>query len=226
MPDKPMTPEEIAALQEELSALKAENEKAKKEKAKLAKLAKDSLGALDGDAPDLKASLEPLAKAMEVEVLTWPELVKKAAPEPQIPEALKAQWETMTKAREADQARIEKLEKAAKDREYLTKAEAEFSHVPGLSLPEMAVLLRKAHDADLGKDLEQLLKATEGAMAKSGLFKEIGSQLGDDGSDAFAKLEKLAQERMQKSTEPMTKAQALRMVSRENPELRRQTAQQ
>lgn len=217
----PLTDDEKKKLEDRLAGFKDGKEKAEKRADLLTAIIEKSLGALDGDKPDLKSALAPLAKSVGLEVKDWPEFVKKEVPKPEVPAEFKEQWATMQKSREADQERIVKLEKAALDQEYLTKAEKDFAHVPGLPLPELAVMVRKAHDGGIGEDFEKLLKAVEGAMAKNPIFVEKGSGLSDDGTDAMAKMETLALEKMQKSTEPLSRAAALTQVSRENPELRR-----
>jgi len=234
LPDKEqqMTKEEQAAADklaaDELAALKDGKAKAEKSLADLGATIKKSIEALAGDKPDLAAALEPLAKAAEVEMPELPALVEKAAPEPAVPEAFKAEWAAMQKSAQAAQERVEALEKSAARKEYVTKAEKDFGAVPGASIDELGDLLQKAHDAGHGEDLEKVLKATQGLVAKSEAFVEKGSSLGGggDGDDAYDKLEKMAAEKVQKSAEPMTKAQALRQVRRENPQLAREASAQ
>lgn len=188
----------------------------------LSKSVKESIKALAGEKPDLKAALEPLAKSVKVDLPeSLPEFQEKAAPAPEVPEELKEQWATLQKSQKAQAAEIEKLQKAAARKEYIEKA-ASFKAVPGASIDELGELLMKAHDAGHGEDLEKVLKAANAAMEKSGLFGELGSDLPDDTSDAQAKIEKAASELMQKSSEKMTKSQAIREVLRQNKELARE----
>jgi len=233
MADKPNPfADENEKLKEEAAKLKADKEKAEKSFADLASEVKKSMGALAGDKPDLKAALEPLAKSVDVELPSFPEFVVKAAPEPEVPEAFKAQWEAMQKSSAEDKARLEKLEKAAAVKTFITKAEADFGSVPGASHTEMGELLQKAHAGEnCGEDLEKVLKAVNGFVAESELFKAKGSDLSNDGegNTAFEKMEGQAKELMQKSAEagkPLSKAQAIVEVSRLNPELRREASVQ
>ncbi len=217
-----MTKEELQKAHDEALADLEKAKKAGESHAALAEAVKKSIAALGADKPDLKVALEPLAKAAEVELPDLPELaepVKKAGSAPQIPEALKPQWEAMQKSAKDSEERVAKLEKAARDKEFMAKA-ADFRLVPGCSTEEMGDLLEKADAAGCGEALEKVLKATHAAIEKAGMFSEQGSTGAAGGGDRETQIEELAKSYMAKSSDPVTKAQAIRQVLRDNPELR------
>ena len=216
---KDMTKEELQKAHDEALAELEKAEKAGKSHAALVEAVKKSIEALAGDKPDLGVALEPLAKAVKVDLPELPEFQEKAAPAPNVPEALLPQWEAMQKSAKESEERVQRLEKAARDKEFLAKA-AGFKLVPGCSTEEMGDLLEKADAAGCGEALEKVLKATQAAIDKAGMFSEQGSTGGGQGGDREAQIEAKATEMMAKSSEPMTKAQAYRQVLRDNPELR------
>ena len=230
MADKPNPfADENEKLKADAAKMKADKEKAEKSFSDLTDEDKKSMGALTGDKPDLLA-LAPLAKSVDVELPAFPEFVEKAAAEPEIPEALQAEWTAMKKSQADTDKELAELRKSAEVKTYVEKASNDYGNVPGASHEEMGDLLQKAHAGEAcGEDLEKVLKAVDGFVAKSDLFKEQGSSLSDTDDSPMAKMEGLAKEMIQKSAEagkPMTKAQAIVEVSRLNPDLRREAAQQ
>ena len=108
-------------------------------------------------------------------------------------------------------------------REYLAKAEA-YKHVPGISQEDLAQVLRTVEEAnpEVGAKLATALQAAEVGLAKSELFREMGSSANRAvGTGALAQMEALATQ-LAKSDNSITHAQAMARVQAEHPELYQQ----
>jgi len=117
--------------------------------------------------------------------------------------------------------RIKKIEKAAALKEYITKCESQYSHVPGLSSEEMGDMLQKAYaiSSDMGQRLEKTWAETSQALKKSRLLAAQGVTSINDGSGtAWGKMETLAKELVLK-TNGLSNGKAMKIVMEQNPEL-------
>lgn len=127
--------------------------------------------------------------------------------------------EAVQKALDDATERAEKLEKQLVSEtrkremtETVAKCEKEFSLVPGMSIDEMAVTLLDADD-DARKRIEKQWAATQEAMAKSDLLRKAGGQgTLADGGDAWAQIEALADQFVEKSDGDLTRATAIDRV--------------
>lgn len=150
----------------------------------------------------------------------------KTPPTPEIPDALKPQFEAIKKSQDDLKAENEKLQKsledanaAARNKELITKA-AGFDKVP-MSTDDLVSMIRLAEDAgeDQAKALIETLTKTQEVIEKSEIMAEVGSSAVSKGSDAYAKIESKAKEKVAKSEGSLGHAEAVAQVLDENPEL-------
>jgi hypothetical protein len=161
---------------------------------------------------------------------TDPDPKEPTVPDDKIPESVQKQLDDAN-------ARAEKIEKANEELKKEVKAETRrrektelvakckelYSHVPGLSIDEMAEMLLNADDK--GREtIEKQWAATEEAIVKSDLLRSGGTGGGFDpaGGDAGRKLEQLARGMVEKSTDGLTYEVAYVRAMDENPELYQQ----
>jgi hypothetical protein len=92
-------------------------------------------------------------------------------------------------------------------------------NLPGVSVAT-ATILRKSHDADpeAYESLFKVLKAADTAIGKSGLWKEIGTGLGDNSDSASGSIEAIAKG-LQEKDPSLTSAAAIAQAAYDNPEL-------
>lgn len=106
-------------------------------------------------------------------------------------------------------------------KEYIEKAERDFSHVPGTH-EDLGILLKQLHEdnEDSANKVEAVLKAAGEQIAQGALFEQLGS--GDPrnaaGGSAWSKIEKMADEVAGKN-DGMTHEQAVTKVIETNPRL-------
>jgi chorismate mutase len=156
------------------------------------------------------------------------DLSKSETPE----ELAKSEAERVSLAKEVSdlKARLAKAESVAKaeqeirlTREYLAKAES-YRRVPGISSEDLATVIRTVTEADPEKaaKLEAMLAATNSSMAKSELFREIGSSAnGFTGQGALAKMQAAATA-IAKEDPKLTPEKAMSEAQRRNPDLYQQ----
>ena len=164
----------------------------------------------------------------------------KAAParqEPEMPAALKKQFDAQTEEiRKANQRAETLAEDLRKERDLrvrkdlIVECEKEFASVPGLTAEQQADVLMKARgvDAEFEKSIRAQWTATTAAIANSGIMKGHGTPgAGAGGSasiEAEGKLATLAKEAMAKD-KGLTYPQAFRQVMQAHPEIYQQYLQ-
>ena len=142
-------------------------------------------------------------------------------------DVLKSLPEAVRKMVEDSQKRAEEAEKVAKmvqekalNEEYIAKAKG-FQNL-SLKAEDFGPVLKRvaAIGAEDYAKIEAVLKAADEMISKNNLLmKEIGSSSGQTGGDAWAKIEAKAQEIVTKSTDGLTKEQAITKVLRDCPDL-------
>ncbi len=132
--------------------------------------------------------------------------------------------------------RLEELEKRAKVAEDMAKKERELrlqsefekkaEDYTALGDKETVTkVLMKAHDNDLGDEVEKLLNSAAERINQSDLYKEKGSTESASISSAYDEVEKKAEE-LRKNDSSLTAEQAKVKVLEENPELYREYRQE
>lgn len=192
--------------------------------------AKKSVTLLEGEKPDLLAVVQHLAPLAGV----TPKNVLIA----QLPPELKAQWDLMQKSAADTAKALEEMQKSSKAQqdatrkaELVAKAAKQHPLIPGVQPEDIAALQMALPEASLPV-LSKLLDATQGAMAKSVLFSEMGTAANRNfettggaaprvmgGSTAHEKVTQMAREMVQKSAGKLTEAQARVSIYMQNPDL-------
>jgi len=116
--------------------------------------------------------------------------------------------------------RVDGLEDVNDDNKFLKMATDEY---PLVDKPENTAKLLKEASKTMSKEgfeaMQKSFKKTNEALESSDIFKETGSNLGDDGADNTAKIQKMAEE-MAKADPKMSIEKARIEVRKNNPELR------
>lgn len=171
----------------------------------------------------LEADLEELRKASQSSDEDTTEEIDKA----DLPEAVRARLEKLEKAEAEASERLAKAEAVAKEerdrritREFVAKAEEEFSHVPG-SPSDLGSLLKSASEKFSKEEFEALettLKAADKQIEVGGVFAELGKS-GDAARDT-SDIDPIAKraEELRKSDPSVSEYDALHRAMRENPE--------
>lgn len=107
-------------------------------------------------------------------------------------------------------------------REFVAKAEKQFTHIPGKP-EEIGLMLKSAHGVSeqFGKQLEDLLGMVNGLVQKSAMFGTAGTAGGaSPGGSAWTKIEQLAASLVMKSDKgaEMTKEQKIEYVTTKTAE--------
>ena len=143
-----------------------------------------------------------------------------------VPEEMQATVEAICKQHEAavqKAAELEEILKAERDerlrRDFVEKAEKEFSNVPGTAV-EIGILLKSLNDldADVAEKVENIFKAVDAQLSNSAALEEIGSPAVDVEVSAWGKIEKQAEELITNGVE-VSKAAAISKVLELNPKL-------
>ena len=212
---------EGATLADEEKAEKAEEEQEEEEESNLAgdmqaaELQEE--GAIDEDVADA-------VEEEEEEELTEKTIQKSLK---KLPASVRGQVTALWKSNREEIKKRQKLEKALEverderlRKEYVVKAEKEFPHIPGKSSEELGIMLKtlSAVAPQIAKDLETVFKSVSTTIEKADLFKEFGtnSETGG-GANAYAKLDTMAKEMVQKSGGSY--ALAFSEVMKKHPEL-------
>lgn len=149
---------------------------------------------------------EPVAKALQA----LPEEVKKALADEKAARDLEIK--TLTESNVKITKALES-EKDARDLAGWTeKAKTELSHYPGESTEEIAKALHKMEKADpeLAKSQFETMKKASDALKGSEILKSAGSRAGQTAAgSAWEELEKMASGIVEKSSDPMSSAQAM-----------------
>jgi len=142
-----------------------------------------------------------------------------------VPEEMQATVEQLCKAQDTavqKAVELEEILKAERDerlrRDYVEKAEKEFSSLPGTSV-EIGLLLKTLNDLD--KDVAEKIEgvfATVNAQLENGtMLQEVGNAASDAETTAWGRIEKQAAEMM--ASGEVTKAAAISKVLEMNPKL-------
>ena len=145
----------------------------------------------------------------------------------ELPENVRGQMTALWKSQRDAIAKADKLEKslqAERDerlrKEYVSKAEKEFPHIPGKSSEELGIMLKTlaAVAPKVAEDLETVFKSVSTTIEKADLFKEFGTNTETSGgANAYAKLDTMAKQVVQKSGGSY--ALAFEQVMKKHPEL-------
>ncbi len=145
----------------------------------------------------------------------------------QLPTAVRGQMTALWKSQRDAIAKAEKLEKSLmveRDerlrKEYVTKAEKEFPHIPGKSSEELGIMLKTLASVapKVAEDLETVFKSVSTTIEKADLFKEFGTNTETSGgANAYTKLDTMAKQVVQKSGGSY--ALAFAEVMKKHPEL-------
>jgi hypothetical protein len=144
--------------------------------------------------------------------------------DPAVRDQVNALWKSQAEAI----AKADKLEKslmAERDerlrKEFVAKAQKEFSFVPGKSPEELGLMLKSLHgmDSQIAKDIEGIFKSVSAMVEKGDLLDELGSSMTSEArsGSAYSKLDSIAKSRVAKSGESYAKAFEVAMS--DNPEL-------
>ena len=132
----------------------------------------------------------------------------------ELPEAIQKRLEQMESELQATK-KIAKQEREKRlDIEFRKKAEG-YDQIADID--KVATILRKAHDAQFGDELEEVLKAANERIETGDFTKEVGDG-GDDVTNPTNELEKRAKE-LRKSNPDLTKEQAISKVLEDDPDL-------
>jgi hypothetical protein len=143
-----------------------------------------------------------------------------------VPEEMQATVEAICKQHEAavqKAAELEEILKAERDerlrRDFVEKAEKEFSNVPGTAV-EIGILLKSLNDLDVevAEKVESIFKAVDAQLSNSAALEEIGSPASDIEVSAWNKIEKQAEELITNGA-VSSKAAAISKVLEINPAL-------
>lgn len=214
--EESMTPEEKAALDKAQADLTAATE------AITAKT--EALTASQQTIETLKAEIAELKKAAgDAGVIPVTEAIDKA----ELPEPVRAALEKAETDRAAALAKAEEAEQIAKaerdarlTREFVTKAET-FKALP-VKADEFGPVLKAASEslsAEHYSALEQVLKAADGSLAETDLFKEQGRSRPADQPDSAVAAAKSAAAEIRKNDSSLSEAQAMQKAFADDPDL-------
>jgi len=148
------------------------------------------------------------------------EEVEKSLNSSQIKALFKSQREAIAKAEKLEKAlMVERDERLRK--EFISKARTDFPYVPGKSSEEVGMMLKTLHGLDpaIAGDIEGIFKSVSATIEKAGLLDELGSGMTNrgDGASAYAKLDGMARDAVQKSG--ASYAKAFETAMQNHPEL-------
>ena len=174
------------------------------------------------------AETEPTEKQERLEAETQDDVDEVTKAIENLPEDIKSTVENLWKEK---QEAIEKMEQVEKEleqekqekirKDFVTKAEKEFSKVPSVNAEELGSLLKQLHDVDedLCNKFSEIFKATDAAMNAGGLFDEIGKKtVTDDGANAYDKMRASATA-LVANGQATTIEKAMDVVMKSNPKL-------
>jgi len=181
----------------------------------------DTLATLPAEAVKKIAGLAGFTKPIE------PEKVKKAEILATIPDEHKEKFEALWKANEeqvkkaatlATELAAEKDLRVTKD--FISKAETEFSALPGKSeeLGPVLKVMKEALPEEAFTAVETIFKAANESFLRSTEFKEIGAP-GIEEDSVYGKLEATINDMVEKSETPLTKEAAMAQHLLSNPKL-------
>tara|TARA_R100000655_G_scaffold85285_1_gene124940 strand:+ start:22417 stop:23463 length:1047 start_codon:yes stop_codon:yes gene_type:complete len=182
------------------------------------------------DKPDAETSLaSEIQEEKEEEEEKGEDMAEKSIQKSlnELPENVRGQMTALWKSNRDAIAKAEKLEKSLKverderlRKEYVSKAEKEFPHIPGKSSEELGIMLKTLASVapKVAEDLETVFKSVSTTIEKADLFKEFGTNTETSGgANAYAKLDTMAKQVVQKSGGSY--ALAFEQVMKKHPEL-------
>lgn len=145
-----------------------------------------------------------------------------------LPENIRSTVENLWKEKQDAIEKMEQVEKQLEEqrqedirKDFVTKAEKEYSKVPSVNAEELGTLLKQLHDVDedLCNKFSQIFKATDAALNAGGLFEEIGKKTAsDDGANAYERMRKSATA-LVANGQAATIEKAMDVVMKSNPKL-------
>ncbi len=132
----------------------------------------------------------------------------------ELPEAIQKKLEKMESELNATKEIAKKEREKRLDIEFKKKAET-YDQVA--ETDKIATVLRKAHDADFGDELEEVLKSANSRLEEGDFTKEIGDG-GEDITDASNELEKRVKE-IQEENPELSNEQAMTKALEDDPNL-------
>ena len=217
--------------------LDLENEREVDALMKAQKLSKDAVAAVKGALKLLQGYKEQLPDQLLKQLLNMAEedyddkedremSKKKAIDMDSVPAEVREQLEALWKEHGDAVKKAEELEaalKAEKDKQALKEfiAKAESYEGLGMKSQELGAVLKTVCEncPDEYKLLDDLLMRLNTQITKGELFKEIGSDSGENASDVYGKIEAMAAQIIEKSGNELTKEKAIDRVLKSNPEL-------
>jgi hypothetical protein len=149
--------------------------------------------------------------------------------EPEVPEAIQKRFDSLeaeNKALKESNETITKSLEAQKDANelaaWVVKAKDELAHYPGKSTEEIAKSLHALHKVDpkLAEEHFATMKAASDALKESDILKSAGGNGGTVEGSVMAKVEKMADELIEKSSDlNMTKEKAISEVLKRRSDL-------
>ena len=126
----------------------------------------------------------------------------------------------LRKSSDEKDAKIESIQKTAERKELIVKCEKLYSHVPGMSIDEMADTLQKAYgqDEEFGKSIEKQWAATEEAVKTGSVLKSAGVTPSTDPQSAEGQLQTIAKS-LTESDSSLAYGAAYTQAIKQNPEL-------
>jgi hypothetical protein len=143
-----------------------------------------------------------------------------------VPEEMKSTVEQLCKAQDVaiqKAAELEEILKVERDerlrRDYVEKAEKEFSSLPGTSV-EIGLLLKSLNDLDkdAAEKVEGIFKSVNAQLESSRILEEVGSPAVEAEVTAWGRIEKQAESMVAEGT-MASKAAAIAKVLELNPKL-------
>lgn len=146
-----------------------------------------------------------------------------------LPEAVRDQVENLFKEKQEALAKFDEVQKKLEEekqekirKEFVDKASSEYKHIPSINAEDLGSVVKSLHDLDpaIAEKIESVLKASDTAIEKGGLFDEIGkkSTTTEEGGTAYEKMRRTAAAMVQKG-EAGSIEKAIDTVMKNNPEL-------
>lgn len=132
----------------------------------------------------------------------------------ELPEAIQKKLDDMQSELSATKKLAKQEREKRLDIEFKKKAEG-FTQVA--EIDKISSVLRKAHDAEFGDELEEILKSANERIENGDFTKEVGDE-GDDITDPHNELEKRA-DKIQEDNSDLTREQAFAKALDDDPSL-------
>ena len=146
-----------------------------------------------------------------------------------LPEEVKAQVQNLFKEKQEAVDRFEEVQKKLDEekqetirKEFVVKANTEYKHIPSINAEDLGSVVKCLHDLDpvIAEKIETILKASDRAIEKGGLFDEIGKKntSTEEGGTAYEKMRRTAAAMVSDGTAGSIE-QAIDTVMKNNPNL-------